>query len=38
MPPARAIDYIDADLVELGKPAVIPTETERRMFYAELRG
>jgi superfamily II DNA or RNA helicase len=37
-PPARAIDYIDGDLVELGKPAVTPTESERRMFYAELRG
>jgi superfamily II DNA or RNA helicase len=37
-PPARPVEYIDADLVELGKPAVTPTESERRMFYAELRG
>jgi hypothetical protein len=37
-PPARPVEYIDGNLVELGKPAVTPTETERRMFYAELRG
>jgi superfamily II DNA or RNA helicase len=37
-PPARAIEYIDADLVELGKTTVQPSESERRVFYAELRG
>jgi superfamily II DNA or RNA helicase len=37
-PPARPVEYIDGNLVELGKPAVMPTESERRMFYAELRG
>jgi superfamily II DNA or RNA helicase len=37
-PPRRAIDYIDADLIELGKPAVIASDTERKIFYAELRG
>jgi hypothetical protein len=37
-PPARAINYVDLDLVELGKLAVVPTESERRLFFAELRG
>jgi superfamily II DNA or RNA helicase len=37
-PPARAIEYIDVDLVELGKPTVQPSDAERRIFYAELRG
>jgi superfamily II DNA or RNA helicase len=37
-PPARAVEYIDGELVELGKPAVVPSDTERKIFYAELRG
>jgi hypothetical protein len=37
-PPARAVDYIDGELVELGKPVVQPSETEKKIFYAELRG
>jgi hypothetical protein len=37
-PPRRAIDYIDADLIELGKPIVQPSDAERKIFYAELRG
>jgi superfamily II DNA or RNA helicase len=37
-PPGRAVDYIDGQLVELGKPAIIPSEVERKIFYAELRG
>jgi len=36
-PPARAVEYINGELVELGNPAVIPSDTERRIFYAELR-
>jgi superfamily II DNA or RNA helicase len=36
-PPARAIDYIDADLVELGSTGA-PTETDRITFFCELRG
>jgi superfamily II DNA or RNA helicase len=36
-PPARAIDYIDADLVELGSTST-PTETDRITFFCELRG
>jgi DNA repair protein RadD len=35
-PPARAVEYVDGDLVELGRVAAI--ERERRKFYAELRG
>jgi superfamily II DNA or RNA helicase len=37
-PHGRAVDYIDGDLVELGKPAAVPSDTERKIFYAELRG
>lgn len=37
-PPARAVEYIDGDLVELGKPAIIRSDAERRIFFAELRG
>ena len=36
-PPARAIDYIDADLVELGSTGA-PTESDRITFFCELRG
>jgi superfamily II DNA or RNA helicase len=36
-PPARAIDYIDDDLVELGATSR-PTETDRITFFCELRG
>jgi DNA repair protein RadD len=36
-PRARPVDYIDADLVELGKSSV-PTETDRITFFCELRG
>jgi superfamily II DNA or RNA helicase len=36
-PPARAVDYIDADLVELGSTSA-PTETDRITFFCELRG
>jgi superfamily II DNA or RNA helicase len=36
-PPARAVDYIDADLVELGSNNA-PTETDRITFFCELRG
>jgi superfamily II DNA or RNA helicase len=35
--PARAVEYIDRDLVELGA-ANVPTETDRISFYCELRG
>jgi DNA repair protein RadD len=39
-PPARPVEYIDGELVELGKTTAIrtPTETERKIFFAELRG
>jgi superfamily II DNA or RNA helicase len=39
-PPARPVEYIDGQLIEFGKPsaAVIPSDTERKIFYAELRG
>jgi superfamily II DNA or RNA helicase len=37
-PPPRAVNVIDGDLVELDKPAVVPSDTERKIFYAELRG
>ena len=39
-PPARARDYIDADLVELGATGAVnvPTEADRISFYCELRG
>jgi len=37
-PPARPVEYVDGELVEFGKPAVIPSDTERKIFYAELRG
>jgi DNA repair protein RadD len=39
-PPARPVEYLDGELVELGKHAAIraPSETERKIFYAELRG
>ena len=39
-PPARAVEYIDGDLVELGAAGAIKTrtETERKIFYAEPRG
>ena len=37
-PPARPVDYVDGELVELGKPAIVRSETERKIFYAELRG
>ena len=36
-PPARAVEYIDADLVELGS-AGTPLETDRIAFFCELRG
>jgi superfamily II DNA or RNA helicase len=36
-PPARAVDYIDADLIELGSTGT-PTETDRIIFFCELRG
>jgi len=36
-PPARAIDYIDGDLVELGSTGA-PTETDLITFFCELRG
>jgi superfamily II DNA or RNA helicase len=36
-PPARARDYIDEDLVELGATSA-PTETDRIIFFCELRG
>ena len=31
-PPAAPVEYIDGDLVELGKPAVVRSETDRRIF------
>ena len=37
-PPGRDVSVVDGELVELGKPAVVPSETERKIFYAELRG
>ena len=37
-PPPRPVEYIDGDLVELGKPAIVRSDTERKIFYAELRG
>jgi DNA repair protein RadD len=39
-PKARAVEYIDADLVELGANGATntPTETDRITFYCELRG
>ena len=37
-PPPRPVEYVDGDLVEIGKPAIVRTDTERRTFYAELRG
>jgi DNA repair protein RadD len=37
-PRGRGIDYIDADLVPLGERRVVPSETERIIFYSELRG
>jgi len=37
-PKARPVEYIDGDLVELGKPAVVRSDTDRKIFYAELRG
>jgi superfamily II DNA or RNA helicase len=37
-PPPRPVKYIAGDLVELGKPAIVRSESERRIFYAELRG
>jgi len=37
-PPARPVEYIDGNLVEFGKPAVVSSDTERKIFYAELRG
>lgn len=36
-PPARAIEYMDGDLVPLGEIGA-PTETQRISFYCELRG
>jgi superfamily II DNA or RNA helicase len=36
-PPARAVEYIDGDLVPLGETNK-PTETDRITFYCELRG
>jgi superfamily II DNA or RNA helicase len=35
-PPGRAVDFIDADLVELG--ASRKAEFDRKLFYLELRG
>jgi superfamily II DNA or RNA helicase len=39
-PPARPVEYVDGELVELGKTAAAAaaSETERKIFYAELRG
>jgi hypothetical protein len=37
-PPARAVEYIDGDLVPLGDPPIVRSDAERRIFYAELRG
>jgi DNA repair protein RadD len=39
-PPARPVDYIDGELIELGASSRIarPSELERKIFYAELRG
>jgi DNA repair protein RadD len=37
-PRGRGIDYIDADLVPLGEQRAVPSETERIIFYSELRG
>jgi DNA repair protein RadD len=37
-PHGRAVNVVDGDLVELGKAASVPSDTERRIFYAELRG
>jgi DNA repair protein RadD len=37
-PRAEAIDYIDDDLVELGKAATVPTYGDKAIFHAELRG
>jgi DNA repair protein RadD len=36
--PGRGIDYIDAELVPLGEQRAVPLETERIIFYSELRG
>jgi superfamily II DNA or RNA helicase len=37
-PPARPVEYVDGELVELGTAAAsASTETERKIFYAELR-
>ena len=33
----RDVEVIDGDLVELGKSSA-PTESDRKIFYAELRG
>jgi DNA repair protein RadD len=37
-PPPRPVEYRDGELVELGKPAIVRSESERRRFFAELRG
>ena len=34
----HAVEYIDGDLIQLGKTNIGPSETERKIFYAELRG
>jgi DNA repair protein RadD len=37
-PHARPVEYIDGNLVELGKVANAPTEPDRITFFCELRG
>jgi DNA repair protein RadD len=39
-PPARPVEYVDGELVELGKPATIrgSTESDHIHFFCELRG
>jgi DNA repair protein RadD len=38
-PPARPVEYVDGELVELGKlNSTVPTHADKIIFYAELRG
>jgi DNA repair protein RadD len=38
-PPPRAVEYVDGELVELGKQnTAAPTRADKFVFYAELRG
>jgi DNA repair protein RadD len=39
-PYGKAVEYVDGELIELGKAkkATGPSEVDRRIFYAELRG